>query len=168
MKKVLMIFPLAILFCFTFGCQQGGEMDGESAVDVEADVEAIKALLSNNALVISSEDLDGWLAQFTNDAIFMNPNAETLKGTKASRQYAQPFFEQFDNDMTITVDEIEVYGDWAFARWSFTWEFTPKAGGDTMQEKGKEIWILKRQADNSWKCSHIIWNTDNPSPVKKQ
>jgi uncharacterized protein (TIGR02246 family) len=164
MKKLLLFLPLVFLLCFTFGCQTAEEVAEEPVVDVAADIAAIKALLENNAVVISSEDLDGWLAQFTDDAIFMNPNAETLEGIEASRQYAQPFFEQFDNDMAITVDEIEVCGDWAFARWSFIWKFTPKAGGDTMQEEGKEIWILKRQADDSWKCSHIIWNTDSPPP----
>ena len=170
MKILLIVIPLVMVFLiiaavltWQFLPTKESEMEGEKpAVDIEADIEAIKALLANNALVISSDDLDGWLAQFTDDAIFMNPNAEILKGVEASRQHAQPFFEQFDNDMVITVDEIEVCGDWAFARWSFTWRFTPKVGGDTIQEKGKEIWILKRLTDDSWKCSHIIWNTDSP------
>jgi uncharacterized protein (TIGR02246 family) len=162
-KKLFMIIPLVFLLCFTFGCQKEGEDVAEEPVmDVDADKEAINALLNNNASVISAEDLDGWLAQFTEDAIFMNPNAETLIGVEASRMYATPVFEQFDHEIEITIDEVEVSRDWAFARWSFTWEFTPKAGGDTKQERGKQLWIFKRQADSSWKCSHIIWNKDTP------
>ena len=41
-------------------------------------------------------------------------------------------------------------------------------GYQHQQEKGKEIWIFKRQADNSWKCSHIIWNTDTPPPISAE
>ena len=168
MKKLFTILPLVFLLCLTFSCQKSEKADEKPAIDTEADVAAIKALLANNSTVINSGDLDGWLAQFTDDAVFMNPNAETLTGVEASRMYATPVFEQFDHEIVITVDEVKVSSDWAFARWSFTWKFTPKAGGDTVQEKGKEIWIFKRQADNSWKCSHIIWNTDTPPPISTE
>ncbi|MGD9346404.1 MAG: nuclear transport factor 2 family protein, partial [Candidatus Aminicenantes bacterium] len=143
MKKLLMIVSLIFLLCLAFGCQQQGEETVVESVanvetDIAADKEAIIALLNNNASVISAEDLDGWLSLFTDDAIFMNPNAESLKGVEASRMYATPVFEQFDHEIEITVDEVEVSSYWAFARWSFTWEFTPKDGGDTTLEKGKE------------------------------
>jgi uncharacterized protein (TIGR02246 family) len=168
LKKLLTVVPLLFLLCFTLSCRKGEEMAEETAVDVDADKRAIKALLNNNASAISAEDLDGWLALFTDDAIFMNPNAEVLKGVEASRMYATPVFEQFDHEIAITIDEVEVSRDRAFARWSFTWEFTPKTGGDTKQEKGKELWIFKRQADSSWKCSHIIWNKDTPPPASPE
>jgi len=165
LRKLLKVVPLVFLLCLAFGCQQQGEEAGEKpAVNVAADIEAIKAILKNNASGISAEDLDGWLALFTDDAIFMNPNAEILKGVEASRVYATPVFEQFDHEIEITIDEVKVSSDWGVARWSFIWEFTPKAGGDTTQEKGKELWIFKRQAEGSWKCSHIIWNKDTPPP----
>ena len=169
MKKLPMVVPLVFLFCFAFGCQQQSDrFTDEPAVDVEADKEAIIALLNNNASVISAEDLDGWLSLFTENAIFMNPNAETLRGVEASRMYATPVFQQFDHEIGITIDEVEVSSNWAFARWSFTWKFTPKADGDTMEENGKELWIFKRQADSSWKCSHIIWNTNTPPPIPSE
>ncbi len=44
MKKLLMIIPLVILLCFTFGCQQGEEMTKEVGVKAlsDEDVAAIK------------------------------------------------------------------------------------------------------------------------------
>lgn len=170
MKKLLMIIPLVILLCFTVGCQKKREevTEAKPVVDVEADVEAIKSLFAHNSSVIASGDLDGWIAQFTEDAIFMPPNSVILKGKEAGREFARPWFEQLNIEFDISVDEIEVYGDWAFARWSYSGRNTPKAGGETIQENGKEIWILKRQSDGSWKCSHIIYNTDNPPPPKEE
>jgi uncharacterized protein (TIGR02246 family) len=165
MKKQFIIMSLILLLCFAFACQQAEEVVEEPARDVKADVQAIKELLENNASVISASDLDGWLAQFPDDAVFMNPNAEILVGVEASRQFAQPLFEQFDHEMAVTIQEVEVFGDQAFARWSFTWDYAPKAGGDTIQETGKEIWIFKRQDDNAWKCSHIIWNAGGSPPT---
>jgi len=162
MKKLSTIIPLVILLGFSLGCQKhGDEVAEESVVDVEADVEAIKSLLAHNASAINSGNLDGWIAQFTEDAIFMPPNSVILKGKEAGREFARPWYEQSNNEFEISVDEIEIHSNWAFARWSFVGRSTPKVGGDTTQKNGKEIWILRRQSDGSWKCSHIIYNYDS-------
>jgi ketosteroid isomerase-like protein len=168
MKKLVLVIPSVFLLGFTFGCQQGEEVAEEPAVDVAADVAVIKALLLNNESVLSSEDLDGWIDQFTEYAIFMRPEVEILKGKEAGRESVRSWFEQSDMETSISVDEIKVLGDWAFARWSFEFQYTPKSGGDTTQRNGKEIWILKRQPDGSWKCSHIIYNYDSPPPPPKE
>ena len=143
-------------------CAQGPMRAAEGTVTTEADVAAIRTFLENNESVISSEDLDGWIDQFTDDAIFMRPDIEVLKGKEAGRESVRSWFDRFDVEFSVSVDEIEVFGDWAFARWSFTSKVTPKFGGETTERAGKEIWILKRQHDGSWKCSHIIYNYDSP------
>jgi len=165
MKKLLMVIPLVFLLCFTFGCQAYEE---KPAVDVEADIEAIKALLAHNSSGINSGDLEGWINQFTEDAIFMPPNSAVLKGKEAGREFARPWYEHLSMEFDLTIDEIEVHGNWAFARWSYSGRYTPKAGGETIQDNGKEIWILKRQSDGSWKCSHIIWNSNDPLPTSQE
>jgi uncharacterized protein (TIGR02246 family) len=136
----------------------------ENAVSTEADVEAITGLLHRNGELISSEDLDGWVDQFTEDAIFMPPDSALVKGREAGRDFARPSYEEFDHDFRVSVDEVQVAGDWAFARWSFVSRPTPTSGGETVERTGKEIWIFKRQPDRSWKCSHIIYNYDSPLP----
>ena len=87
MKKLSMVLPLVLLLCFTLSCQQGEEVAEISIIDIEADIEAIKAFVLNDATVINEGDLDGWLAQFTDDAIFMMPNAPIVNGVEAQRQY---------------------------------------------------------------------------------
>jgi uncharacterized protein (TIGR02246 family) len=132
-------------------------------MDIEADARAIKDLLENQyASTIAEGDIERWMTFFLDDVIFMPPNAATLKGRDATREFARPFFEQFNMETNITVDDVEVSGDLAFARWGYSGRYSPKDGGDAILENGKEIWIFKRQIDGSWKCSHIIFNTDNP------
>jgi len=163
MKKLFMVLPLVFLLCFTFSCQKGEEVAEEPVVDVEADVEAIKDMLENQYVsIIAKGDFERWLAFCTEDVIFMPPNSVVLKGKDAIREFVQPYFEQFNLETDVTVDEIEVSGDWAFARWHYSAQYIPKAGGDAIPENGKEIWIFKRQADGTWKCSHAIWNSDMP------
>jgi ketosteroid isomerase-like protein len=84
------------------------------------------------------------------------------------RGVARQFFETFNIEFEQTVDEVEVYGDWGFARWHYAARYIPKAPGDVIPENGKEIWIFKRQADNSWKCSFVIWNSNDPPPTSQE
>jgi len=133
-------------------------------VSTETDVAAIKALLVNNQSMITSGDLEGWIDQFTEDAVFMQPDEEVVNGKEAGREAVRPWYEDFDMGIAVSVDEIEVLGDRAFARWSCAFQATPKSGGDTTERNAKEIWILRRQPDDSWKCSHIIYNYDAPTP----
>ena len=54
MKKLYMVLPLILLFCFTFGCQQGEEAGVEADVGIEvdagieADVEAERAAITES------------------------------------------------------------------------------------------------------------------------
>jgi uncharacterized protein (TIGR02246 family) len=130
--------------------------------EVGADIEAIRQVFVHNASVINEGDLEGWISQFTEDAVFMPPNSEVLQGRDEGREFARPWYEQLDMEFEYSVDEIEVHGDWAFARWNYEGRYTPKTQGEIIHAKGKEIWILKRQSDGSWKCSHIVYNSDLP------
>jgi len=138
---------------------------GKGATNDEADIAAIRALLEHNESVISSEDLDGWIGQFTDDAIFMLPDKKVLIGREAGRESIRQWFEQFDMEAAISIDEIEVFGDQALVRWSVKFQSTPTSGDEPTSRDVKEIWILQRQHDGSWKCSHIIYNYDSPPPT---
>ena len=154
------VFPLILMFCFYFGCQQAAEKEGPG-VNIEADVDAIKALFAPFSTIVASGDLEGWLNLFTDDIVFMAPNSPITKGKDAIRGRAKRHFEQFDMEETISIDEIEVSGELAFMRYSYKFKITPKAGGETDHANGKALAILKRQADGSWRCSHYIYSLDH-------
>jgi len=152
---------IPVVLLAAIGCQM--EQVAERAeAHVQEDVESIEALFAHNASVINSGDLEGWVSQFTEDAVFMPPNSAPLHGRDAAREFARSWYEQLDMEFALTVDEIEVHGDWAFARWHYVGHYTPKVGGETIEDRSKEIWILRRQPDDTWKCSHIIYNTSLP------
>lgn len=108
-------------------------------------------------------DFDGWLGFYAEDAIVMPPNAEPIRGKEAVRQWGRPFFDQFTIKETSPIEEVEVHGDWALMRGTYDLQFIPKKEGETIQETGKFIYTLKRQTDNSWKFSRLIWNTNSPA-----
>jgi ketosteroid isomerase-like protein len=163
MKKLFILSSLTILLCLTFGCQQGNNAVEEAVVDVEADKEAIYAWYDQKTEITNAGDFDGLKILFDEDVIFMPPDDPLFKGWEEYRQWAQPYFDEFDIEEKIAYEEVGVFGDWAFIRTSYTIESTPKAGGESTIGNGKAIWLFKRQADGTWKGTHCIWNSNEPS-----
>jgi uncharacterized protein (TIGR02246 family) len=125
-------------------------------------VAAIQNVMKQWQEALNAEDLDSALALFAEGLVWMPPNAPIVVGLDAFRQFGEVQFEQFDANYPFFSDEIVVLGDWAFNRGGYTAEISPKAGGKALEDKGKCIWILKRQSDGSWRFARVIWNSDNP------
>jgi ketosteroid isomerase-like protein len=66
--------------------------------------------------------------------------------------------------VTFIPQEIQIGGDWAIDRFTWSTDTTPVGGGTSSNDKGKCIWIWRRQRDGSWKVARAIWNSDNPVP----
>ena len=56
------------------------------------------------------------------------------------------------------MDEVEIWGDWAYARTTITGTATPYGDGNPIQIDMKALQILRRQPDGSWKVSRYINN----------
>ena len=157
MKKLLMISPLVFLLCFNFGCQKAEEVAEEPAVDVEADKEAIESLMNQVEKAFNEGDIDAYMSTVADNAVIMEPNEPAIIGKEAIRNH-YGFIESMNFDMKIFIDEIEVSGDWAFhrSRWKGSW--TEEESGQKTEIESKDINILKRQPDGSWKITHVIFN----------
>ena len=136
----------------------------EEASTTEADVEAINQLPATFAAALNAGDLDGIMAGFTDDAVRMPPNAPAIIGKESIRSLMQTNLEQNTYQLDNPPEEVQVSGDWAFARGTYTVTVTPKAGGESIQREGKYLVIFQKQPDGSWKAARDIWNSDNPPP----
>ncbi len=154
MKKLFLVLATALALTAAACAPQ---------VDVEADEAAIRNLETEVVAAENAGDLDALMAGIAGNAIWLPPNEPALTGKVAIREWMQNSFDQFDLEITTATAEVEVAGDWAFARGTYEFTVTPKAGGGGQQETGKYIWILQRQADGSWKFARAIWNSDGPA-----
>jgi len=136
----------------------------EEASTTEADVEAIHQLPATFAAALNAGDLDGIMAGFTDDAVRMPPNASAIIGKESIRSLLQTNLEQNTYQLDNPPEEVQVSGDLAFARGTYTVTVTPKAGGESIQREGKYLVIFQKQPDGSWKIARDIWNSDNPPP----
>ena len=91
------------------------------------------------------------------------PNTKPHIGMASMKKLTQPWFETFN--MSHVISEITVQTDsntaYAFAQYVDT--IIPKKGGEKQVTPNKAIYILRRESDNSWKASDIIWNRNPPT-----
>ena len=165
MRSYLGLLCLTLLFLGLSACAPAAEQPGAAAEEpatTEADEAAIENLRSDFVTAYNAEDVDGLLSLFTADAVRMPPDEPAVSGTEELRTYFSRRFEQADADLSVTTQEVEVAGDWAFGRGTFGVTATPAVGGEPVEYKGKWINIMKREADGSWKIADNIYNTDTP------
>ena len=132
------------------------------AVDVEADIAAIKELYNQATDACSTGDVEFYLSIFTEDAVVMPPGYPAAMGKEELRPMIEGLFGLFDLELPYTVEEVEVIGDRAFARSSWLYSMTPKDGGETTTSPGKQLDSLKRQSDGSWKIYIQCYNYNQP------
>ena len=157
--------PLVFLLCLTFGCQQGEEVAEEPAVNVEAEVEAIRNWVKESYAAADSGDVEDYIRFWAEDVIWMPPNAPIIQGTSATRELLQPYFEQIITHREIFVEEIKVTDDFAFTRINSKEKYTPRTGeSESIEANFKAIILLQRMADGTWLGTHYIWNSNDPLP----
>jgi uncharacterized protein (TIGR02246 family) len=163
MKKLTMVILLVFLLCFAFSCkQQVEEVAEEPAVNVEADVQAIKTLINESSRAWNEGDYEGFMAIIDEDAMFLPPNALPFGGIETIRSIYRTEFGSFDFDVTITTEEIHVSGDLAFSLDNWKGSFNPKDGSEPVIFDNKNLVIYKRQIDGSWKTWRAAYSSNTP------
>ncbi len=154
--------PLISLAIVVAACGPAGAPPVAEAPTQAEDVAAIKALSDDYLAALNAGDAAALADIFAEDAILMPVSAPALVGKEAIQSGMQTFVDQFTSKLTGSTEEVEVAGDWAFSRNSYTGTVTPKAGGEPTEIKLKLLTIYKRQPDGSWKNYRGIGNSDSP------
>ena len=154
--------PSAVILLFVAltlsACQPAAER-------TEADVAAIQALTEAWGEAVEAGDLAGVVVLYADDIVQIPPDAPANRGKRAVEEFYRPGFELFSIGVTWPVEgteEIVVADGWAFHISEYIERFTPKAGGEAFEVRGKIIEICQRQPDGSWKLAREIWNRNSP------
>ena len=90
-----------------------------------------------------------------------------VRGKEAIRSLYESVFDEYTVQGDGELLEVEVAGDWAFYRTTYTLTATPKAGGEPIEDHGKCVVIVRREPDGSWKIARLIANSDQPPPQSR-
>jgi uncharacterized protein (TIGR02246 family) len=155
---------LALLSVTLFGAAcQPAEIEPAATASPEADIEALSSLVRQYDAAVNTGNVDDYLAFYAADAVMMAPEEPVVIGKETIRTFTETGFAEGDVQLSSTVEDVRVSGDWAFQRLSYQQSVTLKEGGDTTTDVGKWVIIWQRQADGSWKIASEIWNSDAPT-----
>lgn len=130
------------------------------------DREAVAAIEDRIRAAYAIGDADGVAAQYTEDAILMNPGTPAVVGRRAIAENFRPFFAAFRGELAQEIEEVEVFGDQAWMRGKIHIEVTAKQGSAKAELHGKYIAIAQRCPDGVWRFSRDIYNYDYPIPQR--
>jgi uncharacterized protein (TIGR02246 family) len=129
-----------------------------------SDVAQVKELYDEYLIAMDVGDFERWLALWMDDCLQMAPDTPPRVGTEELRAVYQPAFDLYVYDNLVYSEEVRVriLGDWAYAHSTYTFDMTPKEGGETTSFSGKFLEIVKRQIDGSWKIAIDCHNYNEP------
>ena len=156
---------LAVSLILITPAASGGEEPARpaSGPTVELDKAAIDKTRSQYAGAWRAGSAARVAALYADDAIVLYPNQSAVAGRAAILAYFKAFYDQYAPEtFALTSDEIRIAGKWAFDRGSYRLTMSLRGGGPRIEDHGKYLVILERQADGSWKVARDMDNTDQP------
>ncbi len=112
---------------------------------------------------VNAGDTDLWISLWDENGIQMPPDAPARKGKQVIEEAMRGAYQTLDYEKCmINNEEVEVFGDFGFARGNGSYFVTPKVGGETIFLEGKYLTIFKRQPDGSWKIYRDCFNFNAP------
>jgi len=112
MKKLVMVIPLVILLCFTFGCQDKEAMTELEAMKAQAEVEEQnKELIRNFFEEWNNRNIDILNELYAPNAKFHHPSVGTTPiSFEKAIEMIKMLWQAFP-DLTVTIEDLFAEGD---------------------------------------------------------
>jgi uncharacterized protein (TIGR02246 family) len=125
---------------------------------------AIKRTTAELLAAVNASDADRCLAVWADDGVLMPPNHPSVQGREALGEYFRNLFSRAKFQFSFTSSEIQLAGDTAFERVTYTAVVWRGSDALPVEDVGKGLHVYRRQPDGLWKLTQDIWNSDG-SPL---
>jgi len=115
---------------------------------VDRDEQAIRSLVETWMQATAAGNLPRVLELMDEDVVFLVAGRPPMRGK--SDFAAASTAMQGRVQGTADIQEIRVFGDWAYCWNQLTVTVHPERGGSPMQRSGPALSILRRKADGQW------------------
>jgi uncharacterized protein (TIGR02246 family) len=153
--SVLAALPLLALAA----CNQAN-----TTADPDTELAAIRAVEKSQQTAFNSDDLEGAVAGYADDAIFVGPGETPARGIDAIRASAEAFINDPNMSLSMTGSNgwVGASGDLAVTTGNWTLTMTG-ADGNAMVMNGINQSTWKKQADGSWK---VVLDFNQATPAE--
>jgi len=134
----------------------------------EEDILALNELRDGYVQAVLAGDVDGQVAAFAEDAVWLGDDTPGIQGRAAIRAAFEPVPGTTVQGFTNTSFEIDGYGDLAFDRGTWSETYITEGMEEPITVTGKYVAIARKQDDGKWLWTVDIWNTDAPMSQLEQ
>jgi len=118
---------------------------------------------------INANKPDVWLSVLADDVVYLVPNQKAIEGRAAVGAWVARYLQEVTTEWTKTVEDLQVDGDWAMGRYSYTVADSviirdPETeGGGTANDTGWGLVVYRRDGDGHWLVVRDAWGSDRPA-----
>ena len=147
------VFLIAIIFIL-FACTS------EKKMDYSTEIETVRNMSMDILNAWNEGDYERFIAYMDENAILLPQNTPSMKGFESISKLYKESFENLNFKVNATIDEIQVFGDYAYEIGTWKGSMNPKDGSTPIIFNNKTIAIYKRQTDGSWKIYRWMYNSN--------
>src|SRR5882757_4170026 len=118
---------------------------------------AIEKLIFSYQDALNASDVSKVIELYTKNGVLMPNSATTANGAGQVKGTYQYVFDNFSYTLQFSIIEIEVSGNYAFARSTSKGSVAIKASGETVPDENKELFVLEKE-DGKWKIARYMYN----------
>ncbi len=161
MKKLL-ITIMALLPLVTMAKSNVSEKAKVLKTEImnEKEQSKIKKVLFSYRDALNESNAEKVVSLYTENGVFMPSNAPTAIGQEQLKGTYEFVFSNIQLNIEFYIDEIEIVGEYAFARTTSKGTTLIHASGDTVPEENRELFVLKKE-NGSWKIDRYMFNKMN-------
>src|SRR5437868_547972 len=158
MKTTYLALSLLALAAL-MGCAQQPQSQPRSEqmsmpmADLTKEEAAIRATDAQWLAAVKARDAEEAASFWSDDASINMPNAATITGKKAIRDYVAESFKSPDFSITWATDKVEVARSGEMAYATGVSQITFRAGKQLVTVKNNGFGVWKKQADGQWKVA---------------
>ena len=142
---------------------------GASAQQKGTDEAAIAKLRAAYQTAAGTQDGAALAKLFAPDGVEMPPNAPAAKGRPAIEAFHKAFVKQWMmHGITITSTATKITGDTGYDIGTYKQQIMAQSTGAVVDDVGKYVVLLRKDASGGWLITHAIYNSDNPPPAPKK
>ncbi|HHJ1393828.1 YybH family protein [Pseudomonas aeruginosa] len=121
----------------------------------------IQSILQSYETALNANDIDAILDLYGEAPVFMPQHAPALVGREAVRAGYQQVFASIKLQIRFDIHEVEVIGDWAWARTSSAGRTRLLAEDVEIVEGNNELFVFRREHGH-WKIHRYLFATNQP------
>ncbi|MBL8228727.1 MAG: DUF4440 domain-containing protein [Bryobacterales bacterium] len=161
--KTLTLFLIAAALttssCTTTSPPRNPVVDQRAAL--ESAIREVRAASASRAAALEKGDIEGALAAYLEDAVWLPSHSEEFVGKELARAKLKVFLDAAAIREEYQPEEHTLLApDVLLERGNFAVEMTPVKGGQTVQDSGTYLNIWRKESSESnWKIAYQMWTS---------